>query len=153
MRPAHLAIANLLGNPHLTQDQIAQITGTSAPTVQRVARKIRDLSPETRELSAYRTLIRKRIPALKRVEAVEKVLEKVDSNPFAAMRAVEYVDGVLGLAPKQQSTAEAAVQQGPTIIFPVGSQIDIGIRSRSLVASDASVAGTEVAVIDHKTGK
>jgi transposase len=102
-----LAVATLMGNPALSQQDIAKTLNISRSTVTRAIAKIKAEAKPELELMEYRGLIRKQVPAKIRVEAIEKIVKKAESNPFAAMRAVEYADQVLGLGPKQQ-------QQGAT---------------------------------------
>lgn len=124
LSPTHLAIANLLGNPTLTHQQIGQITGVSRRTVTRVSIKVKQAGGANIELEDYRGLIRKQVPAKTRVDSIQKIVKKADSNPFAAMRAIEYADQVLGLAPKQQQQGGTDGPQPPALFaLPPGTRV------------------------------
>jgi hypothetical protein len=64
-----------------------------------------------------------------RVSALRNAVDKADSNPFAALKAVEYTDSVLGLSPKQQQPNEIADNTRPMFILPGGTSISVSITT------------------------
>jgi hypothetical protein len=128
MKPSHLAIANLAGNPHLNREQIAQLTGTSVRTVARVRKQVEKATKQAVELDQYQTLIRKRLPAEKRVKTLETILEDPKENPFARLKVVEYADAVLGIGPKQQTPPDQqAPAQSPMFVLPPGCDVTVNV--------------------------
>ena len=128
--PMLISVANLLSNPALTYDDIARICKCSHATVARRAKQIRDsivnqfgVSPE---LEQYKRCIRKRLPASKRVGVMEVAVKKAGSNPFAALKAVEYADKVLGMLPQAQDAQQDNRLQ-PMFALPAGSEIQVSI--------------------------
>jgi DNA-binding transcriptional MocR family regulator len=125
-----LAVATLMGNPALSQQDIAKTLNISRSTVARAIAKIKAEAKPELELMEYRGLIRKQVPAKIRVEAIEKIVKKADSNPFAALRAVEYADQVLGLAPKQQQSDPGCGPQPPALFtLPANTRVSMLISS------------------------
>ncbi len=130
LNATQLAIANLLGNPTLTHQQIADLTGTSRHTVLRVNKKLKETAGGNIELEDYRGLIRKHLPSKKRVGVLQTVASAAKTNPFAAMRAVEYADQVLGLAPKQQQSDPGGGPQPPALFtLPANTRVAMLVQT------------------------
>ncbi len=120
-----LNIARLIGNPNLTQTQIAEMVGVSRDTVAVVAKKLRDNQVDIRsELEQYQRLLRKQVPHSKSVTVISEVMD-AKMNPFARLRAVQYRDQVLGLV---APAAEAVVAQpAPLFSLPNTTSITVNV--------------------------
>jgi hypothetical protein len=128
--PGHMLIVALLGNPMLTHTDIASQLGVSTSTVARVSSTLAKLSQDNAiELNSYKMLVRDKLPADIRVGTLRKAVDKADSNPFAALKAVEYADSILGLGPKQQQTEQVADNTRPMFMLPAGTSISVSITT------------------------
>jgi hypothetical protein len=128
--PGHLMIVALLANPMLTQSDIAETCKVSLSTVKRVASMLKSASEDNGlELNAYKALLREQVPVDCRVGTLRKAIDKADSNPFAALKAVEYADSMLGLAPKQQITQQDTDNTRPMFVLPAGTQISVSMTT------------------------
>jgi hypothetical protein len=120
-------IATLLANPSLTQDDVAKAAGVCRNTVAKVYKQIKRASESSGiELEAYKMLLRERVPVDKRVNTLRTAIDKADTNPFAALKAVEYADNMLGLSPKQQDTQQLA-ESRPMFMLPAGTKISVNL--------------------------
>ena len=124
-----MEIAKLLGNPNLKKCQIQAMLGVSSATIAATELKLRSVElPECqRELEQYRTLIRKQMPDTDRVGALRKVMGKADSNPFAALRAVEYADKALGLVENKQNEQDTP-ETRPMFNLPSGCNVTVNLN-------------------------
>jgi hypothetical protein len=125
-QPGHLLIASLLSNPLLTQAKVAELAGVSTKTVGSVASMLREASSDKGiEIEAYRMLLREHVPVKDRVSALQNIVSKSDSNPFAALKGIEYVDNALGIAPKQQIDQQVSDNTRPMFVLPPGTTISV----------------------------
>ena len=119
-------ILSLLSNQSLTQNDIAEIAGTSPRTVARAAESLRNAGGNSalieRECDAYRRLIRKRLPDTKAVDAIETSMLDVRF----ALGAVKYRDQVLGVGPAIE--AEAPGTKQPVFLFGPGSAVRVEVQ-------------------------
>jgi hypothetical protein len=130
IQPQHLIIANLLANPALSNTEIAEMLDISHDTVYRVKKMLSQATEDQGiELEAYKMLLRDKMPPEIRVSALRNAVDKADSNPFAALKAVEYTDAVLGLSPKSQQPQEIADNTRPMFILPSGTSIQVSITT------------------------
>jgi hypothetical protein len=128
--PGHLMIVAMLANPMYTQADIAEALKVSVSTVKRVAGMLKSASEDNgQELSAYKMLMRDKVPADCRVKTLRKAIDKADSNPFAALKAVEYADSILGLSPKQQQTQDVSDNTRPMFVLPPGTSISVNVTT------------------------
>ena len=82
------------------------------------------------ELEGYKGLIRKQVPSADRVGVLAKAVKKADSNPFAALKAVEYADRVLGLAPEQQQPVNNEQDKArPLFSLPANTSVQVSITT------------------------
>lgn len=128
----HQPVIKLLTETNLPICQIASLTGISQSSVSRVRKllKVHGLSARpVASLEKYQRLLHKRVSDEKRVEVAEKLVAKANTNPFAALRAVQYVDSVLGLAPDQQSQADQPPEVRPMFSFAAGSQVVVSVHT------------------------
>ena len=139
-------IINLLGNPNLTHAQIAETVGVSTKTVQRTSRDIKlDVEEVQKKLAEYQVLLRDCLPIPERVELVAKIAQKADSNPFAAMKALQRVDDLDGiLTPKDElkRPQEAPEEHRPMFILPPSTSVQVNVRENEIPGS------TEIKAID-----
>jgi hypothetical protein len=141
--PGHLMIVALLANPMLTQSDIAETCKVSLSTVKRVASMLKSASEDNGiELNAYKMLLREQVPADCRVKTLRKAIDKADSNPFAALKAVEYADNMLGLSPKQQQTQPDSDNTRPMFVLPAGTSISVTVNTPDQ-AIDVTPGGDE----------
>jgi|WetSurMetagenome_2_1015567.scaffolds.fasta_scaffold1045624_1 hypothetical protein len=126
-------ITHLLGNPALTHDDIARTVGCSTKTVQRVAKEIKpDVDEALSKLEKYQTLLNKHLPIENRVELITKIAKKADSNPFAAMRALERADDLDGIITARDESRRPSQESGetrPMFILPPGTQISVSVKT------------------------
>ena len=67
--------------------------GCSRKTVSRIAQEVKpDVHDADEKLAAHQRLLHQHLSIEQRVEPYDKIAQKVDSNPFAAMRALELID-------------------------------------------------------------
>lgn len=133
--PKQLRIVKLLGDPTLSQQQIADIVGVSRWYVARLQRQIRAHSePADVELEAYRRLARKRVPQERRISCLEELSdpEKCRQNPFSTLKAIEYVDTLLGMHPKARVEAQDEGNQSqPMFVLPAGANVQVNVIKMS----------------------
>jgi hypothetical protein len=133
----HLLISKLLGDPSLTDSQIATIAKCSRTTVHFVKKRLKLLGlqgDESEELEQYRMLLRKKVPVGSRVDSLATIInpDQAKSNPFSVIRAVEYVDTVLGLHPKaRQEAQEVSNQAQPMFVLPAGARMQVNVITES----------------------
>jgi hypothetical protein len=127
--PQHLLIAALLANPMLKHDDIAKSTGVCKSVVDKVSQQLKAaVSRSDVALEAYKMLAREQVPVTSRVAALKTIVEKADSNPFAALKGIEYVDNLEGFNPKQQETQQLA-ESRPMFMLPAGTKIAINLTT------------------------
>ena len=146
--PQHLMIAALLANPTLTHQAIADTMGVCKTTVDRVSQMLRKASESgLMEIESYKMLLRERVPVDLRVDALRQAVDKSDTNPFAALKAIEYADSILGLGPKQQ-VAEVQDTSRPMFVLPAGTHISVSIDTPDVtdITPDADAPGSEYAL-------
>jgi hypothetical protein len=126
-------ITHLLGNPALTHDDIARTVGCSTKTVQRVAREIKpDVDEALSKLEEYQTLFNKHLPIENRVELYTQIANKADSNPFAAMKALERADDIDGILTAKDEVRRPSQESGetrPMFILPAGTRISVSVKT------------------------
>lgn len=126
-----LKITRMLGDSSLTHKQIAELVGCSAAYVAKISQQLRyTLGPDDLELDEYRKLLRKKAPAGRRVDCLSTIInpDTAKSNPFSVIRAVEYVDTVLGLHPKARVEAQDQQQQAqPMFVLPAGANVQVNV--------------------------
>jgi transposase len=134
-------ITHLLANPGLSHQQIATAVGVSTKTVQRVAKEIKpDVAEVDAKLTEYQTLLRKRLPIKDRVELYDKIARKADSNPFAAMRALERADELDGIiTAKDQAREQESAPQQAMFVLPGDAKIQLNIGCQLLSEPQANV--------------
>ena len=142
----HIKIIKLLGDPSLTQTEIAQLVGCSLATVKVIARQLREeIGSEELELQEYRKLTRKKIPQSIRVDSLATIIspEQAKSNPFSVIRGIEYVDTLLGLHPKaRQEDKDQQQQAQPMFMLPAGAQVQVNVIKVSPRRSVKRVEGS-----------
>jgi hypothetical protein len=125
-------ITHLLGNTALTHGDIARTVGCSTKTVQRVAKEIKpDADEALSKLEEYQTLLNKHLPIKNRVELITKIAKKADSNPFAAMRALERADDLDGIITARDESRRPSQDSGetrPMFILPAGTHINVTVN-------------------------
>ena len=149
-------ITHLLGNPDLTHEQIAGLVGCSTKTIQRTAREIEpDLAEVETKLAEYQRLLRKRLPIQERVELYEKIARKAESNPFAALRALERadaLDGILTARDEIRKPFTSEVDHRPLFSLPPGTHVNFGsIRVVDIDRHTASRNGSTDQLAEQKT--
>lgn len=123
-----VSIAAALASNKIPQRQIAKIHGVARGTVQRLQKRLAEADNIDQLKATYKMLLLERLPVADRADIVSKVARKGNSNPFAALRALEYADTVQGIAAKQ-SIDPGSVQQPPALFsLPSGSDISIRIK-------------------------
>jgi transcriptional antiterminator len=129
----HLLIASMLSNPALTSQNIADTLNISKSTVDKVRQTInKTLAKKDSTAIAveqYRMLLQKQAPLTKRVEVLSKAMDMVDTNPFVAIRAVEYSDGIDGIAPKQQQIEQLERETRPMFVLPGDAKVQVNITN------------------------
>lgn len=142
-----IAICHLLGNRQLSQEAIAGMLNCARETVARVARVMKQIPAELNlELEDYRRQLRTRVPVKKRIDVLAAVCDpkKVQSNPFAAMRGVEYVDSMLGLHPKVRDPNEQSPRDpAPMFNLPPGSKVQVNILTGPGDQSGRQIGGSK----------
>ncbi len=125
-------ITHLLANPRLTHQEIAAAVGCSTKTVQRVAKEIRpDVKEAESKLEEYQRLLSKKLPVKDRVELYDRIARKAESNPFAAMRALERADELDGIqTAKDRRETEAPQVQQPVFIMPSTANVQVNVFDR-----------------------
>jgi hypothetical protein len=129
-----LLIASMLADPSLSQHEIAQALGISRSKVATVSQSLNKAienagSTTALELEAYRMSLRKQVTVEKRVGVIDKAISKASSNPFAALKAVEYADNILGLSPKQQQSQDVSDNTRPMFVLPAGTSISVTVNT------------------------
>jgi hypothetical protein len=116
----------------MNHTEIARTVGCSTKTVQRT---VNSLEPETREftdgLAEYQRLFRDQLPIPKRVEIYNKIAQKAESNPFAAMRALERIDDLEGILTAKDEARRPTQDSGetrPMFILPAGTHINVTVN-------------------------
>lgn len=124
-----IAIVHFLGRPGMTQEQIAHVLGCDRKTVGIVARIVRQIPAELNlELEDYRRQLRTRLPNKTCVDAISTIVGKVNTNPWAAMRGIEYRDSMLGLHPKARDDGDQGPREpAPMFNLPPGSKVQVNI--------------------------
>jgi hypothetical protein len=117
----------------MNHTEIAKTVGCSTKTVQRT---VNSLEPETREftdgLAEYQRLFREQLPIPKRVEIYHKIAQKAESNPFAAMRALERIDDLDGILTAKDETRRPTQDSGetrPMFVLPAGTRISVSVKT------------------------
>jgi transcriptional antiterminator len=132
-------ITHLLGNPALTHEDIARTVGCSTKTVQRVAREIKpDVEEAIAKLEEYQTLLNKHLPIKNRVEIYTQIAKKADSNPYAAMKALERadeLDGILTAKDEIKRPSQESAEHRPMFILPPGTAISVSVKPYEPVQS------------------
>jgi hypothetical protein len=113
----------------MNHTEIAKTIGCSTKTVQRFAKSIKPAMKDIADsLSEYQRLLRERLPIKKRVEIYSEIAQKVKSNPFAAMRALERIDDLDGVLTAKDETRRPSQDVGemrPMFILPEGCRISV----------------------------
>jgi hypothetical protein len=126
-------ITHLLANPGLTHEEIAKAIGCSTKTMQRVSKEIRpDVQEAEAKLAEYQTLLSKRLLIRDRVELYTKIAKEADSNPFAAMRALERadeLDGILTAKDQIKRPSQGPQEYRPMFQFSSDTKIQVNILS------------------------
>jgi hypothetical protein len=125
-------ITHLPGNTALTHGDIAKTVGCSTKTVQRIARDTKpDVDEALSKLEEYQTLLNKHLPITQRVELITKIAQKAESNPFAAMRALERIDDLDGILTAKDEVRRPTRDSGetrPMFILPAGTHISLTVN-------------------------
>lgn len=136
-------ITHLLGNPSLTHQQIASAVGVSTKTVQRVAQEIRpDMEQVEAQLAEYQSQLRERLPIKDRVALYETIARRAESNPFAAMRALERadeLDGILTAKDEIRRPAPSGRDHSPMFILPEGTRVQVNVDLRTHAKKEIDV--------------
>jgi hypothetical protein len=123
-----LAAAKLLGSePSMTCKDIASVVGCNPQTVSKINRHIRATSKADDldvRLEIYRHKIEKRLPSQFKADKLRSVVDRVDNNPFAALKAIQYADQIQGYVRASDMDARAPIAQ-PLFSLPAGSTIHI----------------------------
>jgi len=83
------------------------------------------------------------LPIKDRVELYDEIARKADSNPFAAMRALERadeLDNILTAKDEIRKPPESPKEHRPMFILPEGTRIPFNIDARQLPKPEISVA-------------
>jgi len=107
--------------------------GCSRKTVQRVAAAIKpDVQEVEGKLELYGRLLRKKLPIKDRVELYDRIARKAESDPFAAMRALERADELDGILTAKDKSREAETPrpQQPMFIMPPGANVQVNVWNR-----------------------
>lgn len=151
--PTQASVVRLLGNPSLRQPDIADLVGCSLAYVHEIERALKDRlqAGSALELELYRRQLRKRVPDSARVGAIETAVGRAKSNPFAALRAVEYADAVLGLGPRQGSQVdEQPALRVPMFVLPAGTKILMHIGGDATGDKQETTKAIDVQAIESK---
>jgi hypothetical protein len=140
-------ITHLLGNPALTHEDIARTVSCSTKTVQRIAKEIKpDVDEALSKLEEYQTLLNKHLPIENRVELYTTIANKADSNPFAAMRALERVDDLDGILTSKDEARRPSQESGetrPMFILPPGTHISVNVKTPDNAIDVTSIGNSE----------
>ena len=123
-------ITHLLANPSLKHREIAEAIGCSTKTVQRVAKEIQPSVKEVEgKLEEYQRLLGKKLPIRDRVELYDRIARKAESNPFAAMRALERADDLDGIltAKDRSREPEPAKEPQPIFVMPPNTSVQVNL--------------------------
>jgi hypothetical protein len=100
--------------------------------VQRVAKEIEpDVDVALSKLEEYQTLLDKHLPITQRVELITKIARKADSNPFAAMRALERaddLDGIIRARDESRRPSQDVGETRPMFLLPAGTHISVSVN-------------------------
>ena len=114
----------------MTQRKVAELTGVSLPTVNKVSQRVNnDEEHFKRLLSVYRAQLKKSLPVTKRVSIISKIAENEDQNPFARLKAIELADKRDGLVVETVNPGQSAPPVQPMFVLPPGSQVMIGVKT------------------------
>jgi hypothetical protein len=130
----------------LTPKQIAAKLNVHICTIYKDTREIAPALDHSQEIiNGLRMSLKKEAPPQTRVGVIKKTMQKVDSNPFAALRAVEmanYIDGVDRLlAPAAQQPQE--IENAPMFQIASGAQVtlnlqqNIGLQPQHIVETES----------------
>jgi predicted DNA-binding protein YlxM (UPF0122 family) len=141
----------------LSQAKIAEKLGVARTTIENDIKRIGPVLDNGGEtLQALRASLKKKIKPEFRVEAIRKTIEKVDSNPFAALKGVamaNYLDGVdQVLAPKHEEQTPA--EHRPIFNIAGGAKITLTLADckRPAPPQDVVVEATTVQQDDENKG-
>lgn len=140
-------IVLLLGNPDLSQREIAELSNCSLRTVERIAKEYKPARVATESLlSLYSERVLKKYPLDRRVD---KLIEVADNkyNPFASLRAVERMDLLNGI---DLRPAGATLTQDTRPIFQIAGNalIDCG-GSKANRTSRKSIVSRETPITSN----
>jgi hypothetical protein len=82
-----------------------------------------------REVGEYQASLKKHLPISERVSVLEKVAQKVDSNPFAALKAVQradQLDDIVTLAERGREQKQTP-EHRPIFTLPPGIHVRVSI--------------------------
>jgi hypothetical protein len=152
--PLQMAIATLLGNPHLSHEQIAKICNCSGATVSRHAKQIRQLidpQVDVKKITAqYRMQLQEQMPIAMRVATIKAAAEKVDTNPFVALRAIDMADTRDGLL-QSESNQQDSQDKRPMFVLPGNANVQVNIYNNDTPQHDSALQ--DVQTIDIKQDK
>lgn len=130
---SRLVVAQLLGDPGLTDAERAAMAGCSVKTITRIKAELRqDVAALGKDaLERYQMHIEERIPV---GLCVDKWLELLNCGhrptEANALKRLEQLRGVV--TAKEARKAEEQVSHGPMFIFPPGSEPTFNIHERPL---------------------
>ena len=132
--PSHLIIASMLANPAITQQQIADTLGVCISTVSKVKRILAN-AVEDRGIAknAYRMLLNEHVPVSDRVGVIKTAVTRAKTNPFAALKAVEYADMIDGVHPKLEQQQEIQDNTRPMFTLPPGTKVQMSITTPDII--------------------
>lgn len=138
-----LLITQLLTEGQMTHEEIAQVTKCSAKTVQRVQQELKQETEGCEEkIQEYRRQINKRLPIERRVKRYVEIAN-AESNPFAAIRALERIDDLDGVVLDKKQKGEPEENHPMFILLP-GSKVMIGIKTPGAIEDTEEASAVEV---------
>jgi len=135
-----IAAVQKLLDAGINHTKAAQLIGCRRETIARIASKLEASEPTPaeqieRRLKLYRKQVRKNLPTLKRAETLAKCVDKVDSNPFAALRTIQYVDQLDGFTPAADNRPESTSRP---LIQITGNNVQVNMGPQPVVVGPES---------------
>jgi hypothetical protein len=141
IRRKRLAAAKLLGEGKLTQGEIGKMVGLSRESVCKLHNSLKSTSSEDLDarLQHYRAEIERNLPSNRKAEVLEQVVSRVEKNPFAALKAIQYADQIQGYVRASDMDARAPIAQ-PLFSLPAGAiiRVDTGGQNPAPEAIDVT---------------
>jgi hypothetical protein len=121
-----VVIAAMLMVPKLNYDEIAVRVGCRKRDVERVHQLLRgQLSPAMK--AHYQLMVESRAPADQRAASLKGIITGYKRNPHAALRAIQYADEIVGVAPNREGKENQA--PGGLFELPPGTRVQVAVAT------------------------